>query len=422
MHWIYTAVVCPSVSYGAIAWWGKTLNSTVGKKLTSLRRMATIAITGAIRTTPSESLEVLLDMLPLSKKVEMEAVLCADRLKLTGDWKIANETTTYKNLGTQVQGHLCLNAKKDWILRKYSFEDNYSVHLPTRMEWDQCQINTKNANEVWFTDGSKTSSGTGAGAYCVSNNTHISFSLGNLATVYQAEVVAILACAHNCLDKNVKDQKIKIFSDSQAALLALSKQCFSSSIVWECHIALSKLARLNKLSLFWVPGHRGVEGNEIADILAKAGSKTHFIGPEPVLGLPYNSVRITVRRLLQAYTFTSWQMSVDQRQARELNQRAPWRRAKELLSLSRNEIRTAIGLLTGHCSLNRHLSIMGVKDDPLCRACRQVEKSSFHVLCECDNYSAQRFEFLGYHSINAWEVDNIPIRGMLRFMSAIGLH
>ena len=34
-------------------------------------------------------------------------------------------------------------------------------------------------------------------------------------------------------------------------------------------------------------------------------------------------------------------------------------------------------------------------------------ESPFHALCECDNYSAQEFEYLGYHCINSWEVDNI---------------
>ncbi len=81
----------------------------------------------------------------------------------------------------------------------------------------------------------------------------------------------------------------------------------------------------------------------------------------------------------------------------------------------------AIGLLTGHCRLNRHLSIMGVVGDPLCRRCRSVEETSAHVLCECEELSAYRFEHLGRHLIEPWELRDIPVRCLLNFVSAVGL-
>jgi len=49
---------------------------------------------------------------------------------------------------------------------------------------------------VWFTDGSRTAEGTGAGVYEHSVNRRLSIPLGKYATVFQAEVYAILACAH----------------------------------------------------------------------------------------------------------------------------------------------------------------------------------------------------------------------------------
>jgi hypothetical protein len=36
--------------------------------------------------------------------------------------------------------------------------------------------------------------------------------------------------------------------------------------------------------LYWVPGHAGVRGNEIADELARGGSVLEFLGPKPALG------------------------------------------------------------------------------------------------------------------------------------------
>ena len=49
---------------------------------------------------------------------------------------------------------------------------------------------------VWYTDGSATTEGTGAGVYGQSVNRRLSIPLGKHATVFQAEVCVILACAH----------------------------------------------------------------------------------------------------------------------------------------------------------------------------------------------------------------------------------
>jgi len=49
---------------------------------------------------------------------------------------------------------------------------------------------------VWFTDGSRTAEGTRAGVYGQSVNRRLSIPLGKYDTVFQAEVYAISACAH----------------------------------------------------------------------------------------------------------------------------------------------------------------------------------------------------------------------------------
>jgi hypothetical protein len=45
------------------------------------------------------------------------------------------------------------------------------------------------------------------------------------------------------------------------------------------------------MGLYWVPGHAGVRGNEIADILARGGSVQKFIGPESSLGVSRRNIK-----------------------------------------------------------------------------------------------------------------------------------
>jgi hypothetical protein len=68
----------------------------------------------------------------------------------------------------------------------------------------------------------------------------------------------------------------------------------TSPLVHQCQKALNDISARHVVGLYWVPGHAGVRGNEIADELARGGSTLGFLGPEPALGV---SRRDTQKRL-----------------------------------------------------------------------------------------------------------------------------
>ena len=59
---------------------------------------------------------------------------------------------------------------------------------------------------VWFTDGSRMKDGTVAGVHGQSVGRRFSISLGRSATVFRAEIYAILACAYE-IQINVRQEK-----------------------------------------------------------------------------------------------------------------------------------------------------------------------------------------------------------------------
>ena len=130
------------------------------------------------------------------------------------------------------------------------------------------------------------------------------FPLGKSATVYQAEVLAILHGAKAAHDLNPQwGVAVDILCDNQAALYNLDKTHSKSALVQECHKTLNLLAEKRPVTLRWVPGHEGIDGNERADHLAKIGSSTEYIGPEPSLPVSREHIKNTIKK----WCFDSWE-------------------------------------------------------------------------------------------------------------------
>jgi hypothetical protein len=102
---------------------------------------------------------------------------------------------------------------------------------------------------IWFTDNSRTDSGTGSGIFGIQPNRSFGFPLGKFATVFQTKIYAILQCARENIRKAYKHKRILIFSDSLAALNVLSSPKVTSGLVSECLDAHSALASLSEVTL-----------------------------------------------------------------------------------------------------------------------------------------------------------------------------
>jgi hypothetical protein len=112
---------------------------------------------------------------------------------------------------------------------------------------------------------------------------------------------------------------VSICSDSQAALKPL-QAVRTSPLVHQCQRALNAISARHVVGLYWVPGHAGVWGNEIADGIARDSSGRGFLGPELVLGVSRRDTQNRHGRWLNSQHCASWNdLSGTLRQAQELS-------------------------------------------------------------------------------------------------------
>ena len=82
VHWLYTMVIRPSILHGALAWWSKAMQKTTKTQLGRIQKMACLAITGAMKSTPTTGMEILLNLTPLDLVIQAEARMALYRLNI----------------------------------------------------------------------------------------------------------------------------------------------------------------------------------------------------------------------------------------------------------------------------------------------------------------------------------------------------
>jgi ribonuclease HI len=393
LYWIYSMMVIPLLTYGSIVWWPRTSLDTCRRTLTTLQRYACMAITGAFRTTPTRAMESILGLKPLHLVIETEARKALYRLSMTGLWDKSKPGTKHSRMETTPKLQGILDMRCDKMSTRLVFKRNFKVYIPSRDEW-RLGFQPKEENSlIWYTDGSKMSSGTGAGIY--SGDCSVSISLGHYATVFQAEASAILICAQELVSRNTRGRTVYILSDSQAVLKALCAYGVDSTLILDCIHKLNLLGRWNRVRLVWVPGHVGVEGNEKADMLARQGSESLFVGPEPVLKLPYISVIQAINNFANDRLSEEWKSIPGLKHSKRFIKDTKEGQNRNIWGHGREHIRVLTGILTGHYGVNKILFKMGLVEDDKCRFCSQYEESMEHLLCDCDALARNRFITLG---------------------------
>jgi hypothetical protein len=111
-------------------------------------------------------------------------------------------------------------------------------------------------------------------------------------------------------------------------------------------------------------------------------SSSHpLTGPEPALGI---SAKVATEVKKTGHAGNTRSIGIPYmdkgRLMAFLKKKTSAKKARELLNLSRNQLKIMTELLTGHCHLNGYLFKLGLINSPECDRCKQASEMASHSL------------------------------------------
>ncbi|XP_074114897.1 uncharacterized protein LOC141537672 [Cotesia typhae] len=424
IKWIYTAILVPQLTFASVVWWPSIKKNINIKALSKIYRLALLGITGALRTTATLAMGILLNLEPPHITAEALAMKTAMRLHFNGYWT--------RGRGTARTGHASILRDRgldkfltqggDMSPRSYHFSHHYKVLIPSRQDWERGSKSILSPpGLVWYTDGSKMEKGAGAGIYSSGPKTEISLRLGDTASIFQTEVYAIWTCAEHISKLNHRNKRVYICTDSCAALRALEQIEVSSRLVRNCIVSLNELAKHNRVKLLWIPGHSGNAGNDKANELAKTGAR--LVDPEPMfnIAVPFSLVKQHTSQWADDRFQEVWAEAKGMKHTRALIKGPSKTLGLSLIGLDKKILRKIVGFITGHWTTRRHLKHMGVSENSICPRCLTEEETPLHLILHCEKLATVRENILGFRDGESIDVLEIGLGRLLHFLKQTNL-
>ena len=395
MRWTYLCVVRPMMCYGALCWAHMAEKGANDKILRNLNRAGMNLYSNFPRSSPTRTVEIITDTLPLALQAQKVGLSARIRLKnmIRNDWPPNEHDAPTSGSHVQFWDQLIFDSNLEKFMEQ---DDSIDINLPFTnftVATDSFSGESKYlcpSQLNIFTDGSKLNNKVGSGVHVTSQGSSLldlSFRLPDHSTVFQAEIFAINQAAIAVLNMP-NFQFIKFFVDSQAALLALNNKHVTSRLVGDTIHNLNLIS--GHVRLVWIKAHVGHLGNEKADELAKVGTT---LSTTSAVALPKQATKQAIKEAVDEIWNLQWTQYSDGRQSKQFYPLPNRTKAKYSYQLNRQELGRLIRIVTGHNNLFYHRSNIDRGTSPLCRFCREENETFYHFATNCPCFRLSRYHY-----------------------------
>ena len=438
---MYASVAIPRILYAADIWGipkpiegratHKKGTSVAIAKLTSTQRAGALAVTGGLRTTPTDVLDMHAHLMPIHLEIDKICHRAATRIatlppthplhkpaKKCAGHRIKrhrsplHQLMSIYNIRPQDVESIVPASRNPAITHRRPFTVSFASSKDNSVAEDTLATEKVKV----YSDGSAQNGKVGAAALLLREGApdrtlHYHLGPSSLHTVHEAELVGLLLGLHLIRTERRGRTSFAIGADNQAALSALNSvksttgQYIANEII-ETAANIKKQRNSNNYSLAfrWTAGHVGIKGNEEVDGKAKKAAEGLSSAKKelpPLLRKPLKHNKAALRQqrrdVLKARWKKEWEASTRANKFKALDFTAPSDKFIKLISddkLSRKDASRIFQLRTGHVPLNAYLERFKRAERASCPACGHPKEDTQHFLFDCPAYRHERWALL----------------------------
>lgn len=417
---LYLAVCIPKMLYGCDIFCAYKIANPDTKtgmipKMARVQRMAAMQITGALKSSPNDSLNIHADLLPLKHTIRQICHRSALRIAA-----LPNTHPLYKPIRKAARRYIkshrsplheltgAYHIQPDEIetIHPARYDPKHRFRYLTSPEGERMEESVYRTHGAMalkpiriYSDGSGIEGNVGSAAVILGKSARTGirrYQLGSIRhhTVYEAEIVGLLLALELIRDHRINRRTV-ILLDNQAVIKALTLRTHNPShyLIDLFHAEFQRLTELPQhehleVEVAWVRGHTGNKGNERADHEAKKAAQgkvtaTNRLPTSLRTPLPHSVSALKMAQLQKIKTRNAadFALSPRYRKLTEIDPSVPSAAYRKMVDqLSRKNVSILTQLRMGHVPLNAYIHRINRAESPLCPFCTEAHESVISTL------------------------------------------